>query len=202
MQLQSILFSFLLVTSAAAKGNKAVSEKSQCKQIRKLQKFVDLASNTTRLQEVTNNNATKVAQLQTEASAAATQLTTLQSNATLVSDCAIINASEDQEDRCEETFELQAFITFASNTTALAAKTDNNATKIAAIQAKASTAATTPGPAEPPAIDSVMRTRATCGKVSPSGVMGTQTSAGWTAHRIFRSGKRTSPSTFGMYINT
>ena len=142
MQLQSILFSFLLVTSAAAKGNKAVSEKSQCKQIRKLQKFVDLASNTTRLQEVTNNNATKVAQLQTEASAAATQLTTLQSNATLVSDCAIINASEDQEDRCEETFELQAFITFASNTTALAAKTDNNATKIAAIQAKASTAAT------------------------------------------------------------
>lgn len=110
--------------------------------MRKLQRFVDIASNTTKLQEITNNNATKVAALQAEASAASTQLTTMQSNATLVSDCAVINASEEQEDRCEETFELQAFIAFASNATALAEKTNNNATKIAAIQAKASTAAT------------------------------------------------------------
>ncbi|KAK0113997.1 hypothetical protein ONS95_014238 [Cadophora gregata] len=142
MQLHSILFSLFLVASVIAKGDKQKSEKSQCKQIRKLQKFVDLASNTTKLEEVTNNNATKVAEIQAEASAAATQLTTLQSNATLVSDCAVINASEEQEDRCEETLELQAFIAFASNTTALAAQTNNNATKMAAIQAKASTAAT------------------------------------------------------------
>ncbi|KAH7383086.1 hypothetical protein BKA64DRAFT_176746 [Cadophora sp. MPI-SDFR-AT-0126] len=142
MQFRSIILPLLLTISVAAKSDKAVSEKSQCKQIRKLQKFVDLASNTTKLEEVTKNDAAKVAQLQAEASAAATQLTTLQSNATLVSDCAIINASEEQEDRCEETFELQAFIAFASNTTAVAAKTENNATKIAAIQAKASTAAT------------------------------------------------------------
>ncbi|KAH7369565.1 hypothetical protein BKA65DRAFT_1437 [Rhexocercosporidium sp. MPI-PUGE-AT-0058] len=142
MQLQSILFSLLLTTSVAAKADKPISEKSQCKQIRKLQKFVDLASNTTKLQELTNNNATKVAQLQAEASTASTQLTSLQSNATLISACAVINASQEQEDRCEETFKLQAFIAFASNTTALAAKTNNNATKIASIQAKASTAAT------------------------------------------------------------
>ncbi|KAL5323040.1 hypothetical protein ACEPPN_007568 [Leptodophora sp. 'Broadleaf-Isolate-01'] len=142
MQLQSILFSLLLATSVAAKGDKAQSEKSQCKQIRKLQKFVDFASNTTKLEEFTNNNAAKVAQLQAEAAAASTQLTSMQGNTTLVADCAIINAAEEQENQCEETFELQAFIAFTSNATALAAKTDNNATRITAIQAKASTAAT------------------------------------------------------------
>lgn len=142
MQLQSVLFSLLLATSVAAKGDKAVSEKSQCNQMRKLQRFVDFASNTTKLQEITKNNATKVAELQAEASAASGKLTTLKSNVTLVSDCAIINASERQEEQCEETWELQAFVAFASNTTALAAKTNNNATKIAAIQAKASKAAT------------------------------------------------------------
>lgn len=142
MQLLSLLCSTLLVTSVVAKGGKAQTEKSQCKQIRKLQKFVDFASNTTQLEEATNKNSTKVSQIQAKAEEAKTKLTSLQSNATLVGDCAVINAAEEQDHQCEKTFELQAFIKFASNDTKLAEKTNNNATKIAAIKAKVPEATT------------------------------------------------------------
>ncbi|EKD18728.1 hypothetical protein MBM_02970 [Drepanopeziza brunnea f. sp. 'multigermtubi' MB_m1] len=142
MQFQSILLSALFATSVVAKGDKVLSEKSMCKQMHKLEKFVAFASNTTELELITNNNATKVTQLQAEASAAAQKLSTMQSNATLVADCAVVNAQAEEEDQCRETFALQQFVKFAANTTEVAAKTNNDATKIANIQAEASVAAT------------------------------------------------------------
>jgi hypothetical protein len=143
MQISSFVLTLLLSTAVAAKGhNGTTSESSQCKQIVKLQSLVDLAANTTKLADKTNNNATKIADIQAKASAASTQLTTLTSNSTLVSDCAVIDAAEQTKDTCAEMKELQKYITMASNSTKVATKTDNNATKIAEVAAKASAAQT------------------------------------------------------------
>ena len=128
-----------------AKGNKttkAVTDKSLCKEMASLNELVALAANTTKLDEKAKNNATKIAEIQAKASNAATQLSTMSSNATLVSTCAVIDAAEKTEESCDEMKSLQELVTLAGNETALADKTKNNATKIAALQAKASTAAT------------------------------------------------------------
>ncbi|KAE9369217.1 hypothetical protein N431DRAFT_469147 [Stipitochalara longipes BDJ] len=147
MHFQSLVISLLLATSVAAKGNKteptkAISEKGECKEMAKLNKVVELASNTTKLAEITKNNATKIAEIQAKASTASTKLTTLQSNSTLVSACAVIDAQEAEDDGCQETFTLQRFVKFAANSSAVATATKNNATKIAKIQSEASKAST------------------------------------------------------------
>jgi outer membrane protein OmpA-like peptidoglycan-associated protein len=147
MHLQSLVVSLLLATSAATKGNqiestKAVSESGQCKEMVKLNKLVELASNTTKLDAITKNNATKIAEIQAKASTASTTLKTLESNSTLVSACAVINAQAAEKDQCQETFALQRFVKFAANSTAVATATQNNATKIANIQSEASNAST------------------------------------------------------------
>ena len=51
------------------------------------------------------------------------------SNATLVSTCAVIDAAAKTEDTCDEMKSLQKLVALASNETALADKTKNNATK-------------------------------------------------------------------------
>jgi ABC-type enterochelin transport system substrate-binding protein len=107
-----------------------------------LTKLVSLASNTTKLDDVTKNNATKIAEIQAKASSASKQLTTLQSNTTLVSECATIDAAQKTAEDCHEMKSMQKLISLASNTTKLDDVTKNNATKIAEIQAKASTVAT------------------------------------------------------------
>jgi ABC-type enterochelin transport system substrate-binding protein len=70
----------------------------------------------------------------------ATELATLQSNTTLVSTCAIIAAAEKTANTCDDMEELQQLVTLAANETKLADKAKNNATKISALQAKASEA--------------------------------------------------------------
>lgn len=63
MHFTSLFLSLLLSTAVAAKGNKtskAVTDKSLCKEMASLTKLVDLASNTTKLEEKAKNNATKV----------------------------------------------------------------------------------------------------------------------------------------------
>jgi hypothetical protein len=146
MHLQSFVVSILLATSVAAKGNKThetktLSETGECKEMVKLNALVDLASNTTKLDKVTKDNATKIAEIQAKASTASTTLKTLQSNSTLMSACAVIDAQEAEDDSCQETFALQRFVKFAANSTAVATATKNNATKIANIQLEASKAA-------------------------------------------------------------
>ena len=53
-----------------------------------------------------------------------------------------MDAAEKTEDSCDEMKSLQKLVTLAGNETALADKAKNNSTNIAALQAKASTAAT------------------------------------------------------------
>lgn len=71
---------------------------------------------------------------------AATELETMQSNTTLVSTCAVIAAAEKTANTCDDMEDLQKLATLAANETKLADKAKNNATKIAALQAKASEA--------------------------------------------------------------
>jgi ABC-type enterochelin transport system substrate-binding protein len=147
MQFTNLFVSLLLTTAVAAKGKngttaKAVTDKSLCKEMASLTKLVALASNETKLADKTNNNATKIAEIQAKASDASTQLSTMESNATLVSTCAVIASAQKTEDDCDEITSMTKLVALAANETALAEKSKNNATKIAALQAKASTAAT------------------------------------------------------------
>ncbi|PMD36032.1 hypothetical protein L207DRAFT_494752, partial [Hyaloscypha variabilis F] len=63
-------------------------EKLQCEEIKHLEKFIAFAENSTALVDDTNNNATKINEIKVESSKAADRLANLQSNATLVADCA------------------------------------------------------------------------------------------------------------------
>lgn len=144
MQLQSILLSVLLATAVAAKGhgNKTVSTASECKQIHSLNKLVELASNSTKLDQVTKGNATKAAEIQAKASAAATKLTSLESNTTLTRACAVIDAASAEKSQCKQLFMLQKFVDVANNQTKLDEVTKGNATKEADLKVKAATAQT------------------------------------------------------------
>ncbi len=147
MQFQSLIVALLLAASVAAKSQngtdsaKPVSQNKECKEIASMNKLVDLASNTTKLDEITKNNATKIAEIQAKASKASTSLKTLESNSTLMAACAVIDAQEAEDDLCQETFALQRFVKFAANSTAVATATKNNVTKIAKIATESSKAA-------------------------------------------------------------
>jgi hypothetical protein len=146
MQFTNLFVTLLLTTAVAAKGKngtstKSVTDKSLCKEMASLTKLVALASNETKLADKTNNNATKIAEIQAKASDASTQLTTMESNTTLVSTCAVIAAAQKTEDDCDQITSMTKLVALAANETKLADKAKNNATKIAEYQAKASAAA-------------------------------------------------------------
>lgn len=136
-------FSALVVAMAsvaiAKDANKTdgTSTKSQCNQVSKLTKLVDIAGNSTKLDKVTKGNATKAADIQAKASQASTKLTELQSNATLMTACDQIFAVQDTEDACDKMQGLQKLNALIANQTALDAKTKGNTTKADAIKAKA-----------------------------------------------------------------
>jgi hypothetical protein len=80
------------------KGNHTHSAlEAECDKIRHLTKLVDLAKNTTKLDELVSKhhlNATDVAKIKEKAANATIKLNKLESNATLVSECAHIKAGE------------------------------------------------------------------------------------------------------------
>lgn len=113
------------------------STKSQCKQVSKLTKLMDIAGNSTKLDKVTKGNATKAADIQAKASQMATKLTDLQGNATLMTACNQIFAENDMEDACDKMQGLEKLNALVANQTALDEKTKGNTTKADAIKAKA-----------------------------------------------------------------
>jgi hypothetical protein len=83
MHIPTLLLSLVLSTAVVAngKGNKTekgLSTEDTCKEMRGLQSLITLASNTTELDNITKDNATKIAEIQAKASGAATKLQTLQ----------------------------------------------------------------------------------------------------------------------------
>ncbi|KAG6357784.1 hypothetical protein INS49_013663 [Diaporthe citri] len=139
MKFLSALVLAMASVAIAKDGNNTdgTSTKSQCKQVSQLTKFMDIAGNSTKLDKITNGNATKAADIQAKASQASTKLTELQSNATLMTACDQIFAVQDTEDACEKMQGLQKLNALIANQTALDEKTKGNTTKADAIKAKA-----------------------------------------------------------------
>ncbi|CDF44002.1 hypothetical protein BofuT4P106000011001 [Botrytis cinerea T4] len=142
MQYSTIFVSFLLSTVVAAQGtNRTLTETQTCKEMLKLNALVQLASNQTKVDAITGNNATRAASLQAQASAASVKLTELQSNTTLMFDCAVIDSAIMTNSSCNQQFLLQKFVDFAANQTLVSATVNNDMTKVAEIELKASDAA-------------------------------------------------------------
>ncbi|KAG8162861.1 hypothetical protein KVR01_007339 [Diaporthe batatas] len=139
MKFLSTLVVAMASVAIAQDNNKGdgTSTKSQCKQVAKITKLMDLASNTTKLDKVTEGNATKASEIQAKASQAATKLTELQSNTTLMAACDQIFAVQDTENACEKMQGLEKLQALVANQTALDEKTKGNTTKADAIKAKA-----------------------------------------------------------------
>ncbi|KAE9968086.1 hypothetical protein EG328_004169 [Venturia inaequalis] len=106
-------------TKNSTHGN---SEKKQCSELSRLTKLVDLVNNSTKLTELEtkhNMTADKITKLKDSAAKATTRLTELQSNTTLTSQCAIVNAGDKLQGQCKEMKMLTKMMDVAGNATAL-----------------------------------------------------------------------------------
>jgi predicted nucleic acid-binding Zn-ribbon protein len=109
-----------------------------CDTISEIEKLNTLVANQTALDAKTKNNATKADALKTKVAAMQDELTTLSSNTTLTTYCASLKVAS----TCSTMSKLQKEVDMAANATALDAKFNGNATKIANYQAKAAKAQT------------------------------------------------------------
>ncbi|KAI3395592.1 hypothetical protein diail_1104 [Diaporthe ilicicola] len=124
---------------AVAKGankTEGTSTKSQCNEVSKLTKLMDIANNSTKLDKITKGNTTKADEIKAKATQAQPQLTTLQGNTTLMSACSQIFAVQDSEKSCAMMQGLEKLTALVNNQTALDAKTKGNTTKADALKAK------------------------------------------------------------------
>lgn len=135
MQIFSLLSLCLCLSALAApeshqhdehKSNSTMahnSVKATCREMEKLTELTHLASNQTLLEEYISRkklSASEAAELETKAASASKQLATLASNnATLVSQCAVINAHESLVVTCERMARLERWEKLESNATAL-----------------------------------------------------------------------------------
>jgi hypothetical protein len=79
-----------------------------CFELLKLEHFLKFAANFTEVSNQAKNNATRISEIAAEASTSATKLQQLQSNATLVSLCFIVDAHEREKHQCEEIKEAES----------------------------------------------------------------------------------------------
>lgn len=160
MQFTSVILALCLSSFAVAKGHEnngtaagvanmgthGNSEKKQCSEMSHLTKFVDLVNNATKLTELEtkhNMTAAKITKLKASAANATTRLTELQSNTTLTSQCAIVDAGEKLKSQCKEMKMLTKMMEVAGNATALsdmAAKKNWTDAKITKFKARAANA--------------------------------------------------------------
>lgn len=138
-------------TSAAAAGgsgrkNGTTNAAAQCGEISRLTELTSLAQNATKLAELqTKRNLTdaQIDELKTAATSANTRLTQLNSNTTLVSQCAIVNADKQLKSQCRSLARLTALSNLANNATALSAlqaKSNLTANQMTELKAKAANA--------------------------------------------------------------
>ncbi|TPX07723.1 uncharacterized protein E0L32_010619 [Thyridium curvatum] len=126
---------------ALARGNRGnstgTSTKSQCRQVERLTFFADLAANTTRLDRFTKNNATRAAAIKAKVAQEAPQLQAMKANATLMGACNQVFAVHAMERSCRQMAHIQGLERLVANATRLDKVTKGNATRAAAIKAKA-----------------------------------------------------------------
>ena len=85
-----------------SKADEPVTDKSLCREMAMLTKLVELAANTTKLESKTDGNATLIAEIQAKASNASAELTTMESNTTLVATCEVIAADRQLKNDCSD----------------------------------------------------------------------------------------------------
>lgn len=140
MQITTFFVSALLAASSARAADRATEK--ECHKLSGLERMQKLAANDTMMAMVFENNATKVADFKAKAAAAQPKLAALQANATLVGECAAVNAVAQESRDCRKMAGAEKMIAFAANDTALQTKFKNNQTKIDAFKAKAKEAET------------------------------------------------------------
>jgi hypothetical protein len=129
-------------------GTRGNSINGQCKQMAKLTKLTELASNQTKLDAMVAKgkiNATEVEAIKTKATEATTKLATLTSNTTLVSECLVVDAHKKLVGQCKQMKKLTKLADLATNTTAkdaMVAKKELNATQITKLDEKIANATT------------------------------------------------------------
>ncbi|KAI0011304.1 hypothetical protein F4779DRAFT_238169 [Xylariaceae sp. FL0662B] len=140
MQIAALFVSLLAASVVSAKDDNSTgtSVKSQCRTIAKMQNLVDLAANQTKLENKADGNTTKIDEVKSKAADASTQLTSMTANATLMGECAVIQAHQDSVQACGDIQKIEKMMAIAANDTKLNNKLDNNATKIDEFKAKAS----------------------------------------------------------------
>jgi len=120
----------------------------ECKEMAKLTKLTSLANNATALSELEtkhNLTAAEISKIKDSAANATTLLTKLQSNSTLVSQCAIVDAHEKVVQQCKEIATLKKLTAFANNATAMSeleTKKNLTATEVSKIKEAAANATT------------------------------------------------------------
>jgi HD superfamily phosphohydrolase len=98
------------------------SERRQCSEMTQLTAILDLVNNSTKLMEFeTRHNLSQadIDAIKTKATAEADRLKTLQSNTTLVQNCATIDAARQLKDECHQMTRLTELSNLADNQTAL-----------------------------------------------------------------------------------
>ncbi|KAK8085924.1 hypothetical protein PG994_000898 [Apiospora phragmitis] len=144
MQLSNIFVSALLAMAVSAEGgdNKGGKDSlgKQCFQMAKLEMITQLGANDTALAAKFNNNQTQIDAFKKKVADADTKLKAMTANATLVGECAPINAVAREKGQCGHMKFAEKMIAMAGNDTALQAKFKNNQTKIDAFKSKATAA--------------------------------------------------------------
>lgn len=113
-----------------------------CKKLSKLEKITQLAANQTHLDDlITKGKLTteEVDALKAKAANSTTELATMTSNATLVSECAAVNARKRVQRQCKTMAKLAKLTSIANNQTAidaLAADKSLNSTQVEKLQEK------------------------------------------------------------------
>lgn len=123
MQITTFFVSALLAASSARAADRATEK--ECHKLSGLERMQKLAANDTMMAMVFENNATKVADFKAKAAAAQPKLAALQANATLVGECAAVNAVAQESRDCRKMAGAEKMIAFAANDTALQTKFKN-----------------------------------------------------------------------------
>ncbi|PSN68305.1 hypothetical protein BS50DRAFT_633909 [Corynespora cassiicola Philippines] len=119
-----------------------------CHKMTKLTKLSDLANNQTKLDELMSKgriDQARVDEIKAKAANVTAELQSMQSNTTLVEECAVVNAHRKDLRRCKKMKRLEKLASMANNDTALVAftqKKDLNETLIAKLKEKISEATT------------------------------------------------------------
>lgn len=120
MQITAFFVSALLAASSAQAADRAIEK--DCHMMASMERMEKLAANDTMMAMVFKNDEAKVAQFKAKAAEDQPKLAALQANATLVGECAAVNAAAQESRDCRKMAGAEKMMALAANDTALQAK--------------------------------------------------------------------------------